>query len=222
MSKNDMGILTSRRFHDVKHEEEKKWQQFYDNHLDYYNKSVWLNCSFTSKSFDELMHKINMKADAGKIVLDIGCGTGETAVHMVKKYKWLTYGIDYSMKRIEAAKALAAKEKVFYSCDFIQADLNIILDKITTRFDMIIGIDIFEHLKYPEEVVAKSKKLLKSNGILLGSIPIEPKNTGEGRHMSPFKSEGQIIEQLKVECPKNLQGHTRANQITFIYRVSNE
>jgi len=99
-----------------------------------------------------------------KKVLEVGCNTGNLGHSLILKKNCKVYGLDYSKKAIDIAKTRLTKAIVF--------DLEtykIPFEKET--FDIIIFGDVLEHIRYPEIILTKFKKLLKKDGLVIASIP---------------------------------------------------
>lgn len=97
-----------------------------------------------------------------KKILDVGCGTGLLGVEL-KKAGNKVYGIDISEEELSAAAArLDGVEK-----------LNVITEvsSLANDFDVLIFADILEHLPNPEETLKKFLPKLKSEGLVVASIP---------------------------------------------------
>ena len=104
----------------------------------------------------------NKKKPLEKVkILDIGCGGGLLSEPMCRLGAEVT-GIDASNKNIEIAK-LHAKEnnlKIKYLCASPET-LN-----INTKFDVILNMEIIEHVEDVEFFLKSCAKLLKKNGIM--------------------------------------------------------
>lgn len=100
-----------------------------------------------------------------KTVLDIGCGSGLLG----KTIKALNpgaivFGVDYSPSAGEQAA------KVLDRYDTVDLD-NQPLPAYDRRFDLIVLADVLEHLKRPDEMLAKTRFLLNPGGAVLISVP---------------------------------------------------
>lgn len=103
-----------------------------------------------------------------KKVLDIGCGEGYVISFLKEKNRQLKFvGIDISGESLNIAACKNKTEK------FILGDINNI-DKIFTKekFDLILVLEVLEHLKDPFSVINKLKSI-KTNYYLF-SVPNEP------------------------------------------------
>ena len=102
--------------------------------------------------------------DKNKVVLDVGCATGQLAKRLKEK-GCKVYGIEID----EDAAKIARK----YCEDVIVGDIEFLenLPYSEKFFDYIIFSDVLEHLKDPLTVLKRSRKYLKDNGYILCSIP---------------------------------------------------
>ena len=50
------------------------------------------------------------------------------------------------------------------------------------HYDQIIALDVIEHVKHPEEIVARIRKMLKRNGTLIAQV--SPKVMFQPQHIS--------------------------------------
>ncbi|MDA7785913.1 bifunctional 2-polyprenyl-6-hydroxyphenol methylase/3-demethylubiquinol 3-O-methyltransferase UbiG [Candidatus Pelagibacter sp.] len=94
-------------------------------------------------------------------LLDIGCGGGLLSEPMCRLGASVV-GIDASKKNIEVAKFHAKKNGL--KIDYKVASPEMLKDK--TRFDVILNMEIVEHVNDIDFFIAESSKLLKKNGIM--------------------------------------------------------
>lgn len=99
-----------------------------------------------------------------KKILDVGCNSGNLGAKIIQEKKGIVWGIDYSNKVVDLAKKKLNFAKVF---DLESYELPFVDEK----FDLIIFADVLEHLRYPEIILSKYQKMLKSNGRIIVSIP---------------------------------------------------
>ena len=94
-------------------------------------------------------------------ILDIGCGGGLISVPM-KKMGANVVGIDASTKNIEVAKIHSKKNKlnIKYICSSPE-EL-----KINKKFDVVLMLEIVEHVDDLNLFIKKSSKFLKKNGLM--------------------------------------------------------
>jgi 2-polyprenyl-6-hydroxyphenyl methylase/3-demethylubiquinone-9 3-methyltransferase len=104
----------------------------------------------------------NKKKPLDKInILDIGCGGGLLSEPMTRLGANIT-GIDASSKNINIAKHHAKKNKlkINYICSSPEKL------KITKKFDVILNMEIVEHVDDINFFINSSSKLLKKNGLM--------------------------------------------------------
>lgn len=62
------------------------------------------------------------RIDAGKRVLEVGCGPGKTACYLAGRYGCQVVGVDYLKRMIDRANERAVREKVAHHVAFLAAD----------------------------------------------------------------------------------------------------
>ena len=94
-------------------------------------------------------------------ILDIGCGGGLISVPM-KKLGANVVGIDASQKNINVAKIYSKKNnhQIKYICSSPEKL------KIKKKFDVVLMLEIIEHVDDVNLFIKKSSKLLKKNGLM--------------------------------------------------------
>ena len=98
---------------------------------------------------------------SGINILDIGCGGGLLSEPMCRLGANIT-GIDASIKNIKIAKLHAKKNglKIDYICSSPEKL------KIITKFDVILNMEIVEHVEDISFFLKSCSKLLKKNGLM--------------------------------------------------------
>jgi len=109
--------------------------------------------NFNLKPSDKPLKKIN--------VLDIGCGGGLLSEPMCRLGANVT-GIDASIKNIEVAKFHAKKNKL--KINYIAASPEML--KTKKKFNVILNMEIVEHVEDINFFIKESSKLLKKNGLM--------------------------------------------------------
>ena len=109
--------------------------------------------SFKIKTKKKPLDKIN--------ILDIGCGGGLLSEPMTRLGADVT-GIDASIKNINIAKLHAKKNnlKINYLCSSPEKL------KIKKKFDVILNMEIVEHVENINFFIRSCSKLLKKNGLM--------------------------------------------------------
>ena len=114
---------------------------------------------------DNIIQHFNIKSKNMPLkninILDIGCGGGLISVPM-KKLGANVVGIDASLKNINIAKTHSKKNnlKIKYICSSPEKL------KINKKFDILLMLEIVEHVDDINFFVKKSSKFLKKNGLM--------------------------------------------------------
>ncbi|MEE8623752.1 MAG: class I SAM-dependent methyltransferase, partial [Acidiferrobacterales bacterium] len=99
-------------------------------------------------------------------VLELGCGTGSTAIAHAPYVKHIL-AIDISSKMIEIAQGKADAKNV-ENVTFMRSTIDEFSASDQT-FDAVLGLSILHLLDNKEEVIAKVHKMLKLDGIFVTS-----------------------------------------------------
>ena len=144
-----------------------------------YDKYYYLNSCFGFEEFKnsngKMVHpKIKYFVDLMNIkqgirILDLGCGRGDLAMEAARRDANVI-GIDYSKDAIEITNEMVRKpgNRKLKNVKFLQMDAKR-LEFHSNSFDLVISIDVFEHL-YKEEleiVMKEIKRVLKPGGKLI-------------------------------------------------------
>ena len=98
-------------------------------------------------------------------ILDLGSGNGSLSNFLTQK-GYDVVGVEESTSGIEMAC------KNFLDCQFIQgSNYDLPHHKLGEKFDLIISIEVIEHLFYPKELLRSAKRYLKPGGRLILSTP---------------------------------------------------
>lgn len=109
----------------------------------------------------------NSEPVKGKTFLDVGCGTGLYSVEFAKREAEHVVGVDISKNMIQSSLKYARDKNVERRCDFFQTDL--LEYKANTKFDVTIGIGLFDYIREPLPVIKKMREL--TNYKLILSFP---------------------------------------------------
>jgi len=106
--------------------------------------------------------------DPDKSVLEIGCGGGRHLCYLTKKYEHKPFGIDFSPKGIEKARATFEKnglpEPTLHQADFFDWDPG-------RKFDLVMSHGFVEHFENFDLVMDKHAELVADGGLLIISMP---------------------------------------------------
>lgn len=129
-------------------------------------------------------------------ILDLGCGGGLTC-EPLSRLKANVTGIDFVKKNIDVAKEHAKKSKL--EIDYIYSDLEKF--KIDKKYDLILALEILEHLDDWENAINNIKKNLKPNGKIIFSTI---NRTNLSRLFAIF-----IAENILKWIPKNTHSYDK-------------
>ena len=114
---------------------------------------------------DNIIKNFNIKSSSRPLkkfkILDIGCGGGLLSEPMCRLGASVV-GIDASAKNIEVAKFHAKKNKL--KIDYKVTSPEKLKTKV--KFDVILNMEIVEHVEDIDFFIKESAKLLKKNGIM--------------------------------------------------------
>lgn len=102
---------------------------------------------------------VHVPAMAGKTVLDLGCGTRPFEPEIAKVAKRYI-GIDWS-NSIHGTHA------------DIVADLNVPLPIRDSVADVVVSLEVLEHLREPQRMLQEAHRILKTGGKLILSAPFQ-------------------------------------------------
>ena len=98
-------------------------------------------------------------------ILDLGCGNGSLSNLLAKK-GYEVVGVE------ESEQGFTIASKNFPNCHFIQASIyDLPYAKLQNSFDVVIAVEVIEHLFYPRELARSAKNCLKPNGRLILTTP---------------------------------------------------
>ncbi|HEY9810725.1 MAG TPA: class I SAM-dependent methyltransferase [Halomicronema sp.] len=98
-------------------------------------------------------------------ILDIGCGNGSLS-NLIAQQGYQVVGIDESKQGINIAR------QSFPNCQFIQKSIYDLPDsEFKNAFDIVIAIEVIEHLIYPRELLKAAQQYLKPTGRLILTTP---------------------------------------------------
>ena len=108
-----------------------------------------------SQLFKEWMGK-------NKKVLDMGCRDGILTRHFIEHNE--VTGLDIDKQALKACREnLKIKTK--------WADFSLQIPIPTSSFDVVVAGEVIEHLPYPEITIAEISRILKPEGLFIGSVP---------------------------------------------------
>ena len=97
----------------------------------------------------------------GKRVLDLGCRSGALTRHFLDGNS--VVGLDVDAAALEKARALGIEP--------VQANVEEPLPFEDRSFDAVVAGELFEHLRFPDALVAEIERVLRPGAVLVGSVP---------------------------------------------------
>ncbi len=97
----------------------------------------------------------------GRRVLDLGCRSGALTRHFLDGNS--VVGLDVDPDALEKAAALGIEP--------VHADVEEPLPFEGASFDVVVAGELFEHLRFPDALVAEIARVLRPGGVLTGSVP---------------------------------------------------
>src|SRR3989344_4089949 len=96
-------------------------------------------------------------------ILEIGCGAGQITKFFTNYGKVI--GLDISEEAVEFCRQKGLK-------DVFQADiLTLDVGKYLGKFDLILALDVLEHIQEDVEVMKKVNTMLKDGGLFFVNVP---------------------------------------------------
>jgi SAM-dependent methyltransferase len=114
----------------------------------------------------KLIHKLIKNFAKKGSVLDIGSGTGKI-LEELKKQKWDIAGIDAEKE----AKIWSEKRGI--PTQLVDINKQPLPYK-NHYFDLVLCLDLLEHVRQDQKIIDKISKILKPNGTLIVSVPAYP------------------------------------------------
>jgi 2-polyprenyl-3-methyl-5-hydroxy-6-metoxy-1,4-benzoquinol methylase len=116
------------------------------------------------------LRKIAKEFTGGATVLDAGSGFGQYTWRMSKiNSQWKINAIDINNEQIEDCNSFFGKTGLSERVNFRTGDLTLLTDK--NVYDIILSVDVMEHIEEDVLVFTNFYNSLKNNGILIISTP---------------------------------------------------
>ncbi len=114
-------------------------------------------------------HRLENKEKKSFQVLDAGSGLGQYSWRMARKNpSWQITAVDIKEDEVASCKAFFKQQKV-NNVDFRPA--NLVEYVLPNAYDLILSVDVMEHIEEDRQVFANFFKSMKEGGMLLISTP---------------------------------------------------
>ncbi len=118
---------------------------------------------FTFSTMDVTQYLLARVDFSGKSVLEVGCGTGETAIAIAGAGAKNVYAVDYAQEAIKGCKERHKRDNlIFDTKDY---------HDISELYDVVVLQEVIEHLDYPEQAIIDLMQRVKKDGILVVTCP---------------------------------------------------
>ncbi|HVA99338.1 MAG TPA: class I SAM-dependent methyltransferase [Bacteroidia bacterium] len=104
----------------------------------------------------------------GQEVLELGCGWGSLSLFMANKFPESKFTVVSNSKTQKDHIDAQAKNRTISNLEVITADMNVF--EIDKKFDRIVSVEMFEHMRNYEKLLEKINLFLKPNGKLFVHI----------------------------------------------------
>jgi len=156
----------------------------------------------TRLDFIELISSLSL--NSFKNVLDIGCGSCETMIYMKEK------GLATRVEGVELCSIPNSNQGNVLVDKLNIGEVDFVLESISNKFDLILFLDVLEHLVDPWSTVMQASHVLDSGGYIIISCPNirEIKNWFRIFFKGSFKYEDAGImdkTHLRFFAPKDLK-----------------
>lgn len=159
---------------------------------------------------------------AGKKVLDMSCAWGGHTIAFAARGAHVT-AADLNDHRFDALRTFCDQQKL--PVRVIQADCQAV--PVDEKFDVILALDLIEHIPDPAAMAAEIKRLLRPGGVCIITTPPkllsvvwgEPHWHLKGLTLLPFRWQGWIARRLfgrTYPFPIERQ-YTRASQVGALF-----
>jgi SAM-dependent methyltransferase len=116
------------------------------------------------------LKKVSAKKKRSANILDAGCGFGKYTRRMQKMNKnWNIKGIDIDSEHITDCESFFTKAGLSNRVSFQTMDLTVLTD--TDCYDIILSVDVMEHIKDDVKVFRNFHNALNKGGVLIISTP---------------------------------------------------
>ncbi|EMS73388.1 class I SAM-dependent methyltransferase [Ruminiclostridium cellobioparum] len=186
----------------------------FDKQADHYDSTYYgQHARKLYESVIETMNKYDFKS-----VLDVGCGTGNVLLEVIKRKSVDIAGIDLSEKMLDIAR-----RRIGNSADLRSGDSEH-LPWDSAAFDMIICTDSFHHYPHPLAVLEEMKRVLTPNGkIVIADAWMPPPLRQLLNIFMPFSNDGDVkmysqgeMKKLMYKCGLKFENWQRIGNRAFI------
>ena len=128
------------------------------------------------------LHLLRKRSFSGKIrVLDAGSGFGQYSYRMSRIFSGsIIKGVDVKQEQIDDCNRFFSSAGLRERVSFEFADLTKYFEPYS--YDLILSVDVMEHIEQDEQVFSNFYKSLRNNGVLLISTPSDQGGSDTHEH----------------------------------------
>jgi len=120
------------------------------------------------KAYEETLECTRAYLDGGTAILEVGCGTGSTALTLAGDVGHIT-AVDVSANMLAIARERAAEQNAD-NVQFLQGDLTT-LDTCIAGFDVVLAFNVLHLIADPAAALAHLSRRLRPGGTLISKTP---------------------------------------------------
>ena len=135
-----------------------------------FGEEIGQNSWLTREELDRFASQLGVGASSR--VLEIGCGSGGPALHLVRSAGCELVGIDMSEEGVANATRMAREAELDGRAGFVHADAAQALPFESESFTSVLCIDSINHLADRPAVLAEWRRVLEPGGRILFTDPI--------------------------------------------------
>ncbi len=160
-------------------------------------------------------YKLAARYCKGKIVVDMGCGTGYGSKLISDNGADKVYAYDIDSSAIEYARKNYLTDKIQYNTSSAD-DLKISASSI----DVVICFEVIEHLKKPDKLIMEVLRILKPGGIYIMSTPNKLSSFGDNPYHIREFTYRELIDILRQFSHIQIFGQRKLNfTIIKLYKL---
>jgi len=134
-------------------------KELFDYYSNNYERTSYLS-PITIKRFNEILDTLEPYRKTGKL-LDVGAGYG-FFMEVAKKRGWDVYGTELTDEAVDHCKA---KGLQMFKGEFHEIEIE------PESFDVIVSIEVLEHVNTPIQYAQKANEVLRKGGVLYLTTP---------------------------------------------------
>ena len=130
-----------------------------------YYESYWTSEGFypRGETWPELIELFRRYLPSRGHVLDLGCGDGQTSGRWLTDHGYEYLGVDVSSNAIELARSAGLRAERIETAESLPFG--------DSTFDVVVSIEMMEHLFQPLSAAREARRVLREGGLLIVTTP---------------------------------------------------